>query len=76
MADIDKMAPVRVRRRSEVPPVPPVLAEEIFRPVGSDSPKRRALASARQQNGVRNSPNRVSAGARLCRVFDDDESSL
>lgn len=40
-------------------------------PFGSDSPKRRALVLVNSS-----SPNRMSAGARLCKVFEEDSFSL
>lgn len=55
-----------LRRRSDV--TLPSQYEEIVRPIGSDSPKRRAFVSAK--NGINCSPKRVSAGARLALEFD------
>lgn len=40
-------------------------------PFGSDSPKRRALVLVNSS-----SPNRMSAGARLCKVFEEDTFSF
>lgn len=42
----------------------------IVPPFGSDSPKRRTLKF------VNSSPNRRSAGARLCKVFEEDVLSF